>query len=303
MVAFSPAACETTIFHALLDARRAHGGSKVILKDAGDGSALTYDRLILASFVFGRILNEQCSGGGPVGLMLPNIAGLVVACFGLNAFGRTIALLNYTAGQRNLASALKTGLIRQIVTSRRFIDKASLQELVDQLSIVEIAPGKRVGVIYLEDVRNGIGWPEKLKGYVSAKFARRMHSAHQAAPRQTGLLLFTSGTEGAPKGVALSNASIVVNARQIFAHAAGHLTAADSVLNPLPMFHSFGLTAGTLMPILNGMPVILYPVRCTIAKSQRSSANRSRPSCLRPTRSWRATPRQQSPATSPACDL
>jgi acyl-[acyl-carrier-protein]-phospholipid O-acyltransferase / long-chain-fatty-acid--[acyl-carrier-protein] ligase len=258
MTVFDARTCETTIFRALLDARAKHGGSKVILKDQ-DGTALTYDKLILGSLVLGWKIADEAPTTDPIALLLPTVPGLVVTLLGLNAFGRQVALLNYTAGFRNLASAIKTGCIRQIVTSRRFIDKANLQELLDQLATVEAVPGKPVEIIYLEDVRASIGWGDKLRGLIAAKFVNRVHTHHQARPSDTAVVLFTSGTEGAPKGVALSNTNIVSNARQIFAHGTGHLSAADHVVNPLPMFHSFGLTAGTLMPILNGMSVTLYP--------------------------------------------
>jgi acyl-[acyl-carrier-protein]-phospholipid O-acyltransferase / long-chain-fatty-acid--[acyl-carrier-protein] ligase len=258
MGSFSNADCQTTIFEAVLAARKTHGGAKVILQDA-DGTALTYDRLVLGSLVLGRKLDGLLPGGNPVGLMLPNVAGLVVTVLGLNAFGRTVSMLNYTAGFRNLASALKTGQIRQIVTSRRFIDKANLTDLVDQLRAVEVEPGRKVDLIYLEDVRAAINWRDKLVGAATAPFAARIHARHKPPLSRTGILLFTSGTEGAPKGVALTNPNIVANARQIFAHAQGHFTPADRVLNPLPMFHSFGLTAGTIMPIVSGLAVTLYP--------------------------------------------
>jgi acyl-[acyl-carrier-protein]-phospholipid O-acyltransferase/long-chain-fatty-acid--[acyl-carrier-protein] ligase len=71
--------------------------------------------------------------------------------------------------------------------------------------------------------------------------------------------LFTSGTEGDPKGVVLTNRNLVANARQIHQHAASVLGTNDVMLNPLPMFHAYGLTAGMLMPLLKGMKVVLYP--------------------------------------------
>jgi len=257
-MAFDATAAETTIFDALLAARMRHGGGKVILQDA-DGAAMTYDDLVLASFVLGRKLCGLMPGHEPVGVLLPNVPGLVVAALGLNAFGRTLAVLNYTAGPRNLVSALKTGQIRRVVTSRRFIEKANLQDVIEALGGAEAAPGKPVEIVYLEDVRAALNWRDKLSGVISSRFARWVHGRQGGAPERTAVILFTSGTEGNPKGVALTNANIVANCQQIFARAEGHFTPAMSVLNPLPMFHSFGLTAGTLMPILNGMPVILYP--------------------------------------------
>ena len=248
----------TSLFHAVLEARHSHGGGKVIVRDA-DGAAMTYDDLIRASLVLGRKLVAVSPKPGPIGLMLPNVPGLVVALLGLNAFGRPVCVLNYTAGYRNLASALQTGQIRQIITSRRFLEKANLQDVADELAATPIGRGEAVTLIYLEDVRKSVTWRDKLVGVVSARFAARVHARKAAAAKSVAVVLFTSGTEGLPKGVALTNANLVANARQIFVHAEGQLTPADTVLNPLPMFHSFGLTAGTLMPILNGMSVILYP--------------------------------------------
>ena len=263
MAVFDASACRRTIFDALLDARSRNGGSTVILADP-DGTKLTYDRLILGSLVLGRKLaslgaEEAAAKASPIALMLPNVAGLVVTLLGLNAFGRPTAMLNYTAGYRNIASAIRTGQIRHVVTSRRFVDKANLQSLIDDLALTEVSPGRKVEMVYLEDVRASLGWADKLRGALEAKLARTVHHRHRAGPDKMAVLLFTSGTEGTPKGVALTNANIVSNACQIFAHADGVLSSTDHVLNPLPMFHSFGLTAGTLMPILNGMQVTLYP--------------------------------------------
>jgi acyl-[acyl-carrier-protein]-phospholipid O-acyltransferase/long-chain-fatty-acid--[acyl-carrier-protein] ligase len=261
MAAFDARACQVTLFDALLAARRSHGGGKVILADP-DGTTLTYDRLVLGSLVLGRklaALGGPGAAASPVALMLPNVAGLVVSVLGLAAFGRPVAMVNYTAGYRNIASALATGCIRHVVTSRRFVDKANLQTLIDDLAATTTATGTPLEIVYLEDVRAGIGLWDKVVGAVSAKMTASVHRGSPARPDRTAVLLFTSGTEGAPKGVALTNANVVANCTQVFTHAGGALTAADHVLNPLPMFHSFGLTAGTLMPILNGMRVTLYP--------------------------------------------
>jgi acyl-[acyl-carrier-protein]-phospholipid O-acyltransferase / long-chain-fatty-acid--[acyl-carrier-protein] ligase len=258
MTEFSAAACQTTLFEALLVARKANGGKKAILRDP-DGTELTYDKLIVSSLVLGRKLADQTPSRDPIGVLLPNVAGLVVTLFGLNAFGLAVSMLNYTAGYRNLASAIKTGCIRQIITSHRFIDKGNLHELVEQLKQVVTTAGPCVEFVYLEDVRASINWRDKLRGVLSAWRPHAAHQRYKTKPNETAVLLFTSGTEGVPKGVSLSNANVVSNARQIFAHGTGFLLTSDRVINPLPMFHSFGLTAGTLMPILNGMAVTLYP--------------------------------------------
>jgi acyl-[acyl-carrier-protein]-phospholipid O-acyltransferase/long-chain-fatty-acid--[acyl-carrier-protein] ligase len=255
---FDPRTAETTLFAALLRAARRHGKSKVALEDA-ERQTLTYGRLVLASLVLGRALKKRTPPGAAVGLLLPNVNALVATLMGLNAYGRTVAMLNFTAGARNLSSAVKIGPIGTVVTSRRFVDTAKLEDVVEAIGATEIAPGKRVEIIYLEDIRAGIGTAAKLGGLLRSLVAGLVHRRHAKAPDQPAVILFTSGTEGTPKGVVLTSRNLAANASQIFAHAGGILTPADTVMNPLPMFHSFGLTAGTLMPLLNGLKVVLYP--------------------------------------------
>ena len=257
-MSFDPKYCETTVFNALLDARRIHGGSKVIVEDA-DRQALTYDRLVLGSLVLGARLVAGTSRGESVGVLLPNVSGLVVTFFALNAFGRVPALLNFTAGQRNIVSAAKTALLHTVVTSRRFIDAAKLESVVAALEKTEVTPGHKVRIVYLEDIRAKIGILDKALGFIRSKYVREFHNKHGGRAGSPAVVLFTSGTEGHPKGVVLTNRNLVANSRQMFAHADGAFSAADVVMNPLPMFHSFGLTAGTVMPVINGMRVQLYP--------------------------------------------
>lgn len=255
---FDASTTHTTLFAALLAAGRRQGLDKDILEDA-DRQPQSYRRLILGSLVLGAKLDALGRAGEAIGVLLPNAAGLVVTVFGLNAFGRVAALLNFTSGARNLCSAARTGPLSVVVTSRRFIEAAKLGDIVAALGAAEIAPGRRVEIVYLEDVRRSIGTWDKLKGLWRSKFAAGFHRRRAKAADKPAVILFTSGTEGVPKGVALTSTNLVANASQIFAHAAGMLSPADTVMNPLPMFHSFGLTAGTLMPLLNGMKVVLYP--------------------------------------------
>jgi len=246
------------LFPALLAAGQRHGMSKVILEDH-ERQALTYKRLILASLILGRELSRKVGRNQNVGILLPNVNGLVVALFGLNAFGHTVGLLNFTAGIRNLISAVKMGPLPFVVTSRKFVETAQLSDAVSALAETEVAPGRKVSVIYLEDVRKGLGIAAKLKGLLTSVFAPWCWRKSAIDPDKPAVILFTSGTESVPKGVVLSNTNIVANSAQIFAHAEGMLSPADTVMNPLPIFHSFGLTAATMMPLLNGLKVVLYP--------------------------------------------
>ncbi len=249
---------ETTLFTALLNQAKRGGKKKEAIED-NDAQTLSYGRLILGARVLGRKIDALAQPGERIGVLLPNAAGMVVTLFGLNAFGRTAGLLNFTAGPRNVAAAIQTGPLPVVLTSRRFIKLANLEPLIKDLEKVEVTPGRPVAIHYLEDVRETISLTDKLSAIASSPRALAQHQRTAMKFDDIAVILFTSGTEGAPKGVALTNQNLIANAMQIYRHADGMLTPKDIVLNPLPMFHSFGLTAATLMPLLNGLKVVLYP--------------------------------------------
>jgi acyl-[acyl-carrier-protein]-phospholipid O-acyltransferase/long-chain-fatty-acid--[acyl-carrier-protein] ligase len=260
MVRFDPSTTRTTLFAALVDASRRFGRDTPILEDA-ERSPLSYGRLILASFVLGERITQGTGRGEAVGVLLPNVAAVAIVLFGLNAFGRVAALLNFTAGLRNLHSAVRTGRIRTIVTSRRFVEQAKLEETVAALAAGDPASDLLpVRILYLEDVRASVTSLGKAVGLVRSWVPGIVHQRHARHPDDPAVLLFTSGTEGQPKGVALSSANLLANVRQIEAHfGAPPLGPAQVVLNPLPVFHSYGLTGGLLLPLFAGMKTVLYP--------------------------------------------
>jgi len=255
---FDPAEARQTLFSALLKAGRTYGRARLILEDA-DRKPVTYSQIVLGAVVLGDKVARMTRHGEAVGVLLPNAAGVVITLFALNAYGRVAALLNFTAGQKNLRSALQTAQVRTILTSRRFVDAAKLDEMVAHLAETPTAEGGKVRIVYLEDVRKGITALDKIKGALSGTLAQQLHRRHALPPDAPAVILFTSGTEGAPKGVALTSTNLISNARQVMAHADDMLSTSDIFFNPLPLFHSFGLSAGTLTPLLNGMKAVLYP--------------------------------------------
>jgi len=248
---FDIAGTRQTLFQALLSAVETHGKGRIALEDP-ERQPITYGRLVLGALVLGRKLAASTVPGETVGLLLPNVQGMAVTLFGLSAFGRVPALLNFTAGLKNLGAACEIGPIATIVTSRRFIDQAKLDDVVEALG-----QGRRV--IYLEDVRKELTSFDKALAALASLAPRLVHRRYAPGPDAPAVVLFTSGTEGKPKGVVLSHANLVANARQIFQLAAGFLSERDVIMNPLPAFHSFGLTAALLMPLIHGMKVVLYP--------------------------------------------
>jgi acyl-[acyl-carrier-protein]-phospholipid O-acyltransferase/long-chain-fatty-acid--[acyl-carrier-protein] ligase len=238
-----------SLFAALLDTCAAHGGDQRILEDP-QTPPLTYDRVVAASLVLGRRLARGTRPGEPVGLMLPNSVGAAVAFLALQATGRVPAMLNHTAGVDGVLSASRTAELRRVITSQRFIEAAKLNALAERLA-------KEVELVYLEGVRAKLGLADKLHGLLAPRFAALLHHRRRISAGDPAAVLFTSGSEGAPKGVALSHANLLANRRQIAARV--DFSSADLALNALPMFHSFGLTGGFLLPLLSGVRVFLYP--------------------------------------------
>lgn len=244
-----------TLFRALLAAQQSHGSDTIILEDA-ERAPLSYGRLVLASLVMGGKLASATARGEAVGVLLPNVNGFMLTLFALNAFGRIAALLNFTAGAKNIRAAVRTAKVKLVITSRRFVAAAKLEDVIQTLTLAD-GQDQPARILYLEDLRRDIGLTDKVHGFVRSLAPRWL--TKRAAPDSPAVIVFTSGTEGLPKGVVLSNRNLLANAFQISAHAGDALFADDIVFNPLPMFHSFGLTAAALMPILRGMRTMLYP--------------------------------------------
>jgi acyl-[acyl-carrier-protein]-phospholipid O-acyltransferase / long-chain-fatty-acid--[acyl-carrier-protein] ligase len=238
-----------SLFGAVLASRAAHGGRHPIMADP-TGGPLSYNRVIATSLVLGRRLARHTERGEAVGIMLPNSIAAGVAFIALQAIGRVPAMLNHTAGIDAVESACRTAGLRLVITSRRFVELARLDALADALA-------RTVEIVWLEDLRATLGILDKLYGAVAPVIAASRHGRFGVAASEPAVILFTSGSEGAPKGVVLSHANLLANRRQIAARI--DYSPADHLLNPLPLFHSFGLTGGFLLPLLSGVRVFLYP--------------------------------------------
>jgi acyl-[acyl-carrier-protein]-phospholipid O-acyltransferase/long-chain-fatty-acid--[acyl-carrier-protein] ligase len=245
---FETTSHERTLYRALLDASHLNGSSLPILEDV-ERRPMTYKKLLLGSLVLGRHLAKTVPGGHPVGVMLPNVIANPVVFFALQLFGRTPAMLNFSTGPSNLLAACEVAGIRTVLTSRRFVQQARLEKLTEPLA-------KSVDIVYLEDVRTAIRASDKVKGLLSLPFIGRIHDRARKSPHDPAVILFTSGSEGVPKGVVLSHYNILSNCHQLAARIA--FSTADSVFNALPVFHSFGQIA-LLLPMLNGIRTFLYP--------------------------------------------
>ncbi|MEO5365525.1 MAG: acyl-[ACP]--phospholipid O-acyltransferase [Magnetococcus sp. WYHC-3] len=245
MVASAPT--HLTLFQALENAMRVHGGGHVIAEDTAR-IPLNYRRLITAARLLGRHLARDTQPGERVGLLLPTAVGTLVAFFALQSRGRVPVLLNISAGEQHLRSAIGTATLKRIITSRRFLAAAGLEAMVARWEGL-------VCVIHLEDVRAAISPLERL-----AALARTTLGGAQspcAQPDDAAVVLFTSGSEGTPKGVVLTHRNLLANCQQLATRIAFNPT--DILFNALPAFHAFGLTGGMLLPVLSGVRTFLYP--------------------------------------------
>jgi acyl-[acyl-carrier-protein]-phospholipid O-acyltransferase/long-chain-fatty-acid--[acyl-carrier-protein] ligase len=254
--AFRPERSDHSLFEGLLNARRLYDRrlpvvADIVPNDTGGTTLteLTYDRLILGSVILGRKLAKFTHPGEHVGVMLPNAAGSVVTFFALQAQARVPAMMNFTAGADGMRACCRAAGIRTILTSRRAVEKGKLERLVEGVS-------QDVRFVHLEDVRASITLGDKLRGKWAARRLERFPGA-SVAGAEPAVVLFTSGSEGVPKGVVLSHRALLSNCAQL--RTLVDFNPADRVFNALPMFHAFGLTGGTLLPLMNGIRTFFYP--------------------------------------------
>ncbi|HEX2216908.1 MAG TPA: acyl-[ACP]--phospholipid O-acyltransferase, partial [Xanthobacteraceae bacterium] len=241
---FRTTSTDRTVVEAVIEAAEIHGRSRIAVEDPVTGK-LSYKRLLVGAAVLGRKLMPLAAPGRSVGVMLPNANGAAVTIVALMSAGRVPAMINFTAGATNILAACKAAQTSTIVTARGFIEKARLGALVAQLEA-------QLRIVYLEDVRESVTFADKIKGVLGAKkplVARE--------PDQPAAILFTSGSEGAPKGVVLSHRNMLANAAQAAARI--DFGRRDIVFNVLPVFHSFGLTVGLVLPLISGVRIYLYP--------------------------------------------
>ena len=235
-----------TLFAAFLDAKATFGSSYPLVEDVRLQEE-SYGSLLRMALGLGRLLNRDTKAGEIVGVMTPNAAPTLALTLGLSATSRIPAMLNYTAGAEGLRAACTVARISNIVTSRAFLEKARLTELIAQLPNVKVH--------YLEDLKARIRLSDKL--WISWHRLFPGALAASTRPEDAAIVLFTSGSEGRPKGVVHSHDSLLANVAQI--RAVADFTPLDKFMIALPVFHSFGLACGIIMPLVSGCKAFLYP--------------------------------------------
>ena len=208
----------------------------------------SYKDIIVASFALGRSFKKFTQHDENVGVLLPNAIATVCTFFGLSAYERTPVMINFSVGARNMVSMCKTAQVKTVITSRTFIIKGKLESVVEE---IEKSGCK---IVYLEDIAKKMSLSTKIGALLSYKIK---HVPHKIGGNRKAVIVFTSGSEGAPKGVLLSHANLIANVNQL--SAIQTVTHKDLLFNALPMFHSFGLMVGMLFPLFQGAKLFLYP--------------------------------------------
>ena len=244
-MAFGPA----TLPEAIVNAARQEPG-RVILQDASL-HGLTYRRLLAGAELLGAQWRKLLSGSGPrVGVLLPNVNAMPVTLLSLWAAGKVPAVLNYSVGPTMMLSCARLAGLKHVITSRAFLLRVKL----------DLGPLGEAGiqVLYLEDLRARISGLQRALAFLRQAWRPEISTLNpQPSTDSTAVILFTSGSEGDPKGVELTHGNLLANIRQMFSVI--DLMQTDRFFNALPLFHSFGLTVGLLLPLVQRVFVLLYP--------------------------------------------
>lgn len=236
-----------TILKAAIENGYQTGFSRELFSDV-NRVELSLRQLFIRSYVLSSIWRERMIGEKNIGVLLPTSLAGLVSFVSLHLAGKVPAMINFASGNHNILHARHTAQLSSIITSRRFVQQGKLEAVIEALK-------PHCKIFYLEDIRDEITTPQRLCGLIKGWFPRLF--LPKATPGDNAVILFTSGSEGTPKGVVLSHANIMGNLQQAIARI--DLAPEDVVFNALPMFHSFGLSIGTLLPLTRGMKVFFYP--------------------------------------------
>lgn len=241
-----------SLFSALIEGVQIGCKNKAHIEDA-NRVPMSYRQMLTRCFILGCQIKKQTQIFERVGVMMPTTCAGMITFFALQAYRRIPAMINFSSGFYNVYSTCRTANIKQIYTSRQFVQVAKLEPLVNELG------NNGIEVIYLEDFKPHIGLGQKLSGLVKAFFPRIAYQAigRMVESTDTAVILFTSGSEGVPKGVVLSHSNILSNCYQMVSRV--DFSSRDVFFSSLPIFHCFGLTAGSILPMVTGNNAFFYP--------------------------------------------
>ena len=244
---------DLTIFEALARAMRMTGKFKPILEDT-TRQPLKYFSVFMRAFILGKLIHRAIPDEKYVGLMLPTSNACLLSFLGLHAFAKIPAMINFSSGPKQVIATCKTIDLKTVITAKKVVQLGKLDALVEEIE----AAGVRI--LYLEDLKPTLKTTDKvfgIKGALNPLKVYRKTTEQSIESRDPAVILFTSGSEGMPKAVFLTHKNILSNCYQVPSRL--DVLPNDVMMNCLPMFHSFGLGAGTILPLLLGVKTVLYP--------------------------------------------
>ena len=243
---------DKTLFESILDKMKRVGRNKLMLEDT-ERKPVKFKHVFMKAFALGHLINKKLPEDKILGVMLPTSNACVLTILGLHAYGKVPAMINFSSGPKQVISTCQTAGVKRVLTAKKVILLAKLEGLIQAVTEAGIE------VVYLEDLRKLLTFKDKIEIIKALFMPRRMYkkNAGHVKSTDTAVILFTSGSEGMPKGVLLSHRNIIANVYQV--PALYDIWSNDIILSCLPMFHSFGLTGGAFLPLLVGFKTVLYP--------------------------------------------
>ena len=218
-----------------------------------DGGPITHKKLLTAAALFAKRVKK--TEGNNIGLLVPTSSAGAIANMASLMAGKTVVNMNYTAPLPSMKSALDQSNVKTIITARRFVTKLKARGI----DVSELFEGREL--LFMEDIKSEIGKVEALfaMGLISLLPATLLQwiLCKNDDVEDTAAILFSSGSEGEPKGVMLSHRNIMANLRQTADVL--NVREDDCIMATLPLFHAFGLTVTCFLPLIEGMPVVCHP--------------------------------------------
>jgi len=238
--------------HAWLSTVKRMGAEPAVVDTLGD--PLSFNKLAAVTIAFSRLIRRN-SPEQNIGLLLPTSSAGVMANMATLLCGKTVVNLNFTASKEALIAATKKAELSSIYTSRKFMQKLE-KKSIDLASLFS-----GMNIYYMEDMKEELNRGKLIANLLLIKILpswllQRIFS-ESVALDDTAAILFSSGSEGEPKGVMLTHRNIMANLKQISDVLNTEDT--DVVMATLPLFHAFGLTVTTFMPLIEGIPIVCHP--------------------------------------------
>lgn len=245
---------DRTLFQATIHSYKTVSRFKKVLEDTAR-QPMNFFTFFLKTFVLSRLLGRALKNQERIGVMLPTSNTCLLTFMALQALGKIPAMINFSAGPKQALSTTQTIGLTTVLTARKVVALAKLEALIEKLT------QEHIDVVYLEDLQKDLHIHDKLMGLYGALFPQRMYNKMMEdkvkSSQSTAVILFTSGSEGMPKAVFLTHQNLLSNIYQAVSRV--DILPTDVLLNCLPMFHSFGLTIGGVLPLVLGIKVFLYP--------------------------------------------